>query len=112
MKSFKIFNRGCLARIFFYGLFLLGPYILTESHSLYVKDKCECLKIENVTIRERAQSECKKKARFLDCLGVSCFGVWFIWLMVLILIKLIQLGKNKHDPAASKDSNHQSDYFQ
>ena len=57
MKSFKIFNRGCLARIFFYGLFLLGPYILTESHSLYVKAKYECLKIANVAIRERVKYE-------------------------------------------------------
>ena len=90
MKSFKIFSRGCLVRILFYGLFLLGPYILTESHSLYVKAKCECLKIENVAIRERAQNEYKRKVRFLDCLGISCFGAWFIWLMALVVIKAIQ----------------------
>ena len=87
MIPFKIFNRGCLARILFYGLFLLGSYILTGSHALYVKAKHECLKIEDVAIREKAQNECKHKVRFLDCLGISCFGAWFIWLMALVVIK-------------------------
>lgn len=104
MKSFNIFTRGCLVRILFYGLFLLGPYILTESHSLYVKAKNECAITENVLIREIAQSEYKQKVRFLDCLGVSCLGVWFFWLVALIFMKLIQLGKNKPEPASSKQT--------
>jgi len=104
MKSIRIFNRGGLARILFYGLFLLGPYILTESHSLHVKAKCECLKTENAVIRERAQNEYKRKVRFLDCLGVSCFGVWSVWLMVLVFAKLIQFHANKRGLSGSKDS--------
>lgn len=90
MKSFKILSRGCLVRILFYGLFLLGSYVLTGSHALYVKAKHECLKIEDVAIRERAQNEYKRKVRFLDCLGISCFGVWVAWLMVMTCMKLIQ----------------------
>ena len=108
----SVFNKGCLSRVLFYGLFLMGPYILSESHSLYVKAKNECAMIENISIRETAQREYKQKVSRLDCLGVSCFGVWFIWLMVLIFMKLIQLGKSKHERDSSKGSNHKSDYFQ
>ena len=89
MKSFGFANRGCLARILFYGLFLLGSSVLTESHSFYVRAKCECLKIEDVTRRERAENEYKRKVRCLDCLGISCFAVWVVWLTVLISLKLI-----------------------
>lgn len=101
MKSF--INKGCLSRILFYGMFLVGPYILTESHSLYVRAKNECATIEDTLIREAAQKEYKQMVSFLDCLGISCFGIWFVWLMALIFMKLIQLGKKEHEPVVSKD---------
>ena len=105
MKPFRVVNRGCIVRVLFYGLFLLGPYILTESHSLYVRAKRECLKIEDVAIRERAQNEYKWKVRFLDCLGISCFGVWFAWLMVMICMKLIQARNIRRELSKYTESN-------
>jgi len=103
MKSAGIINHGCVVRILFYGLFLLGPFILTESHGIYVRSKNESLEIEDAVIRENVRNEYKRKVKILDVLGVSCFGVWFVWLMVLVSMKLIQRNNNRRRESEKLD---------
>lgn len=98
------FGRGCLVRVVFYGLFLMGPCILAESHTIYVKSRCECLKIEDAAVRERALDECMRKVRLMDRFGISFFGAWFVWLMAATFMKLVSLRANRTDVDAAQKS--------
>ena len=63
---------GWLPRIFFYGLFLGGVYVLILSHTLC----CEAPKRDSMTVE------------VLDVFGLSMLVVWLVWLVVAVLSKL------------------------
>ena len=63
---------GWLSRIGFYGLFFGGVCALVLSHSLY----CETLKRDSGTVE------------VLDAVGISMLACWFVWLVVVMLMKL------------------------
>lgn len=75
--------RAILIRIMFYGLFLIGPSFLSESHATHVRmnvamsEAPDCKKSE---IREAYQT----KEHTLKWLGIACCGIWFVWLVLAL----------------------------
>ena len=63
---------GWLSRIGFYGLFFGGGCALVLSHSLY----CETPKRDSEAVE------------VLDAVGLSMLACWFVWLVVVMLMKL------------------------
>ena len=74
------FSRGMVVRILFYGLFLVGPCALTESHALYIRKKQKSVSESCGIVNEKACQESSRKIVLLDTLGVSAIGLWVIWL--------------------------------
>lgn len=71
---------GLITRILFYGLFLVGPCALTESHTLHVRMKQKCDLADGANASEKKRQEFKRKITVLDAVGMSAFGLWFMWL--------------------------------
>ena len=63
---------GWLSRIGFYGLFFGGVCALVLSHLLY----CETPKRDSEAVE------------VLDAVGLSMLACWFVWLVVVMLMKL------------------------
>ncbi len=87
---------GIVVRILFYGLFFAGPCLLTDSHSIYVRSKIECAKIEDIASRKKMEDECRLKVARLDFFGVGCFALWILWLVMLLGKKVsVYVGRKK-----------------
>lgn len=71
---------GLITRILFYGLFLVGPCALTESHTLHVRMKQKCVLTDSANANEKSRQEFKRKIALLDAVGMSAPGLWFVWL--------------------------------
>ena len=71
---------GPITRILFHGLFLVGPCALTESHTLHVRMKQKCVLTDGANANEKSRQEFKHKIALLDAVGMSTFGLWFVWL--------------------------------
>lgn len=82
------FLRNVIVRILFYGLFFVGPCCLTESHSLYIRMRPRCAVAENFNENENANQECRRKIALLDAVGMSAFGIWFVWLSLAVAGKI------------------------
>lgn len=52
LKKSSLVVSSCAIRLVFYGLFLLGPYILTESHAQYRRMRIETDGIEEIERKE------------------------------------------------------------
>ena len=73
-----------ISRILFYGLFLVGPYCLIESHSHYIKSK----PTHSAAVASRERDEEKNRALVLDRIGISAFAVWSLWLIIVLGCKI------------------------
>lgn len=82
------FLRNMIVRILFYGLFLVGPCCLTESHSLYIRMRPKCAVADSAAENERTNQECRCKIALLDAVGMSAFGIWFVWLCLAVVGKM------------------------
>ena len=71
---------GLITRIFFYGLFFVGPCALTESHALHVRMKQECPIVDGKATDGETYREYHRKEKLLDIVGMSAFVLWFAWL--------------------------------
>lgn len=87
-----------ISRILFYGLFLVGPWCLTEAHSHYVRSTRT--RSASVTLHEHDEEW--EKTILLDRIGMSAFTVWSLWLMIALGFKIYDVFKRK-----GKDHNHQ-----
>ena len=74
------FFRGMIVRILFYGLFLVGPCALTESHALHIRMKQKCALTDGVNANETTRQEFQRKIALLDAVGMSAIGLWITWL--------------------------------
>ena len=79
-KDRHIFFHSTMVRILFYGLFLVGPCALTESHALYTRMKQECAVTDGASANKNTYQEFRRKIALLDAVGISAFGLWFAWL--------------------------------
>ena len=70
-----------MVRILFYGLFLVGPCALSESHALHIRMKQKCVLTDDPNASERTCQEFQCKAALLDAVGMSAIGLWFAWLI-------------------------------
>ena len=75
-----MFFRNMMVRILFYGLFFVGPCALTESHTLHVRMKQNCVLTDSVNANEKTHQEFQRKIALLDAVGFSAIGLWFVWL--------------------------------
>ena len=73
-------SRGMMVRVLFYGLLLVGPCALTESHALHIRMKQKCALTESVNANEKNCQEFQRKIAFLDVVGMSAIGLWLAWL--------------------------------
>lgn len=71
---------GLITRIFFYGLFFVGPCALTESHALHVRMKQKCPTVDDKATDGETYREYHRKEKLLDIVGMSAFVLWFAWL--------------------------------
>ena len=72
--------RGVIVRLLFYGLFLVGPCTLTESHALHTLMKQKRFQPDGGIVDEKSYQKCQRKVRMLDAIGASAIIVWFAWL--------------------------------
>ena len=79
-KDRHIFIHSTMVRILFYGLFLVGPCALTESHALYTRMKQECAVTNGAIANKNTYQEFRRKIALLDAVGISAYGLWFVWL--------------------------------
>ena len=79
-KNRHVFFRGMMVRILFYGLFLVGPCALTESHALHVRMKQKCPIVDGKATDGETYREYHRKEKLLDIVGMSAFVLWFAWL--------------------------------
>ena len=77
-----------MVRILFYGLFFVGPCALTESHALYIRMKPKYAAADDNTENEKAYQEYRRKIALFDAVGISAFGVWFVWLCLAVVGKI------------------------
>lgn len=82
------FFRNMMVRVLFYGLFLVGPCSLTESHSLYIRMSQKCAVADSTTENEMTDQERRRRIALLDAVGISAFGVWFAWLCLAVAGKM------------------------
>ena len=79
-KFHKSLIAGLITRIFFYGLFFVGPCALTESHALHVRMKQKCPIVDGKATDGETYREYHRKEKLLDIVGMSAFVLWFAWL--------------------------------
>lgn len=82
------FLRNMMVRVLFYGLFLVGPCSLTESHALYIRMKQPYAVADSTPENEMTDQERRRKIALLDAVGISAFGVWFAWLCLAVAGKI------------------------
>ena len=63
----KLYN--WLIRLFFYGLFLAGPCLLTEAHSTYARRQHECSLTDDFNVKKYIYDKYYTKERLLSVLG-------------------------------------------
>ena len=80
-----------IIRILFYGLFLLGPYILTESHIIHVRMQKECAVIKDDNLRMELTNKYKRWICALDIIGGACLCFWMVWLFGATGYKILKL---------------------
>ena len=80
----------CLIRLLFYGLFFAGPYFLTESHSFYVRMRHESSMENDVNARQYIHDHYYDRVQTFSALGFSCIGIWSVWLVLAIAVKIRQ----------------------
>lgn len=73
--------RSVLARILFYGLFLTGPSLLSESHAAYVQMKIAAMDVSDSDARAKIQRKWRTKEQALKWSGIGCCGIWMIWFL-------------------------------
>ncbi len=79
-KNHSVFFRVTMVRILFYGLFLVGPCALTESHALHVRMKQERALTDGANAKEKTYQEFQRKIACLDAVGMSAIVLWLAWL--------------------------------
>ena len=79
-KFHKSLIAGLITRIFFYGLFFVGPCALTESHALHVRMKQKCPIVDDKATDGETYREYHRKEKLLDIVGMSAFVLWLAWL--------------------------------
>lgn len=85
-----------MIRVLFYGLFLLGPYILTESHIIHVRMKKESSMIADDSSRMELTKKYERWICVLDATGMACFCLWTVWLLCATGHKIAKLVKENH----------------
>lgn len=87
--------RRCLVRIAFYGLFLLGPALLSQGHAFYVlanQHEAGLVHAQNGTQNpERHGNPYRTYQVLCDRLGFACIGVWFAWLVCAVVIEMAHI---------------------
>ncbi len=77
-------------RILFYGLFLLGPCILTESHIIHVRMQKECSVIKDESLRMELTKKYNQWICVLDIIGGACLCLWMVWLLGVTGYKIVK----------------------
>ena len=103
MKKDKLYKKSILktigVRILFYGLFLLGPFVLTESHVIHVRMQQESSLAANDSLRMELRKKYKPWIYALDIIGVSCFCLWMAWILCAIGFNIVkQVKRNMGTP--------------
>ena len=104
-KDRHIFFHSTMVRILFYGLFLVGPCALTESHTLHVRMKQKCVLTDGANANEKTYQEFWRKIVLLDAVGISAFGLWFVWLGLALggqIKRLVQERRSKRSRKSVK----------
>jgi hypothetical protein len=89
----KSIFKTVVVRILFYVLFLIGPFILTESHVIHVRMQRECSLAANDSLRTEVRKKYKSWICALDIIGASCSCLWVVWLLCAIGFKIVKQGK-------------------
>lgn len=84
----KSIVQNVIVRILFYGLFLLGPCIMSEAHAVYGKMIKECSQVEDDDSKRKIYDKYRYRIRALDILGASCFCLWLLWLFSATAFKI------------------------
>ena len=93
----KSIVQNVIVRILFYGLFLLGPCIMTEAHAVYGKMIKECSQVEDDDSKRKIYDKYRHSIRTLDILGASCFCLWLLWLFSATIFKIVGKFNEKND---------------
>lgn len=77
-----------IVRIVFYGLFLLGPMLLSWGHVFHIKAKQRNQELSGlVSVEGYANNPYVNYCAICDSLGAVCAGCWFLWLWCTIVAK-------------------------
>ena len=103
---------GLITRILFYGLFLVGPCALTESHAQYIRMKEKSSWADGVNENEKVCQEYKHKIVLLDAIGILALGLWFAWFGFAFWGQIIHIMKERRSTQTRKSAitsphNHQ-----
>ena len=84
-------GRRWLVRISFYGLFLVGPMLLSFGHFFYIKAKAH----ESDTAQITLVGDCSRNSYMplhttCDILGVISVGGWLLWAWCVLVAKSTQ----------------------
>ena len=83
--------KAVIIRILFYGLFFLGPYVLTESHAIHVRMQKECSVIADDSLRIELTKKYERWVCVLDIIGGTCLCLWMVWLLCAMGHKIVKL---------------------
>ena len=111
-KNRHSFFRNMMVRILFYGLFLVGPCALTESHAQYIRMKEKSSWADGVNENEKVCQEYKHKIALLGAIGILALGLWFAWFGFAFWGQIIHIMKERRSTQTRKSAitspqNHQ-----
>lgn len=97
--------RSVIVRLLFYGLFLVGPCAMSESHVLYVRAEQKSAKNGDEIANAKAYRECRSRARALYIIGMTAFVTWTVWLGLAVAWKITAVWRNSIVEKQKKDVN-------
>ena len=101
--------RTWLLRISFYGLFMLGPILLTWGHVFHVKAKVREPEMSRIASTEGIEySHFRTYEAACDCLGVMCVGGWLLWLWCALVAKASQFAVTVGKRHSGSNAEHES----
>ncbi len=98
-------TRSWLVRICFYGLFLLGPCLLSESHAIYVQGKIAASESPAGIDKEASLKQYRTRECAMKWAGIGCSLVWIVWLAAAVVMKLCPTRSLKCTQGISRDQD-------
>lgn len=99
-------KHSCLIRICFYGLFLAGPYFISEAHEIYFHRNIAVSECASAEEKDKILEQYYAKAKAMMWVGIGCSFAWLIWLIAAVIIKLCPTKELKHMQDTTSASVH------